>query len=134
MIKQVGDINRLHKLIRPIVDGATEVYTDLVLQSTNSPSRFFPGRQPNTENLAAILNSSTIKPLKPISNEIRVFKSDTEIVNMRKAGQISGRVFTEAMRRNWTIEKDLAAFLDYKFRQNGCDGSAYVPVVAGGEV
>lgn len=124
----------MHKLIRPIVDGATEVYTDLVLHSTNSPSRFFAGRQPSTENLAGILNSSTIKPLKPISNEIRVFKSDTEIVNMRKAGQISGRVFTEAMRRKWTIEKDLAAFLDYNFRQNGCDGSAYVPVVAGGEV
>lgn len=104
------------------------------MNATNSPSRFFASPQPNTENLAGLLNSSTIKPLKPISNEIRVFKSDAEIVNMRKAGQISGRVFTEAMRRKWTAEKDLGAFLDYRFRQNGCDGSAYVPVVAGGEV
>lgn len=124
----------MHKLIRPIVDGATEVYTDLVVNPTNSPSRSFAGRQASTENLAGLLSSSTIKPLKPISNEIRVFKSDAEIVNMRKAGQISGRVFTEAMRRKWTAEKDLGAFLDYNFRQNGCDGSAYVPVVAGGEV
>lgn len=124
----------MHKLIPPIVDGATEVYTDLVVSPTKSSSRSFAGLQASTENLAGLLNSSIIKPLKPISNEIRVFKSDAEIVNMRKAGQISGRVFTEAMRRNWTTEKDLAAFLDYKFRQNGCDGSAYVPVVAGGEV
>lgn len=124
----------MHKLIRPIVDGATEVYTDLVVSPTNSPSRSFAGRQAGTESLAGLLKSSTIKPLKPISNEIRVFKSDAEIFNMRKAGQISGRVITEAMRRKWATEKDLAAFLDYKFRQNGCDRSAYVPVVAGGEV
>lgn len=124
----------MHKLIRPIIDGATEVYTDLDVNPTHSHSRFFASSQPSTENLAGLLNSSTIKPLKPISNEIRVFKSDAEIVNMRKAGQISGRVFTEAMRRRWTTEKDLGAFLDYKFRQSGCDGSAYVPVVAGGDV
>jgi len=53
---------------------------------------------------------------------------------MRKAGQISGRVFTEAMRHAWTHEKDLAAFLDYRFKVQGCEASAYIPVVAGGEV
>lgn len=124
----------MNELIRSIIDGATEVYTDLAVNPTNPPSRFFASSQPKTENLTRLLNSSTIKPLKPISNEIRIFKSDAEIVNMRKAGQISGRVFTEAMRRKWITENDLGAFLDYEFRQNGCDGSAYVPVVAGGEV
>lgn len=53
---------------------------------------------------------------------------------MRKAGQISGRVFTEAMRQTWTREKDLAAFLDYRFKARGCDSPAYVPVVGGGLV
>lgn len=53
---------------------------------------------------------------------------------MRKAGQISGRVFTEAMKQAWTKEKDLEAFLDYRFKARGCDGSAYIPVVAGGKV
>ena len=38
------------------------------------------------------------------------------------------------MRQEWAKEKDLAAYLDYKFRINGCEGSAYVPVVAGGRV
>lgn len=124
----------MHELIRPIIDGATEVYTDLAVNPTNSTSRFFASFQPKTETLAGLLKSRTIKPLKPISNEIRIFKSHAEIVNMRKAGQISGRVFTEAMRRKWTTEKDLGAFLDYGFKRNGCDGSAYIPVVAGGEV
>lgn len=53
---------------------------------------------------------------------------------MRKAGQISGRVFTEAMAKTWMREKDLGAFLDYRFLGRGCDGPAYIPVVAGGQV
>ncbi len=53
---------------------------------------------------------------------------------MRKAGQASGRAYTEAMRQTWRKEKDLAAYLDYRFRTWGCDCSAYVPVVAGGQV
>jgi intermediate cleaving peptidase 55 len=65
-------------------------------------------------------------------NELRVIKSEAEINNMRKAGQHSGRAFTDAMRQNFTSEKELDAFLDYWFKQDGCDGPAYVPVVAGG--
>ena len=84
--------------------------------------------------MTKILEPSVVKPLKPIINDIRVFKSDAEITNMRKAGQLSGRVFTEAMRQWWTSEKDLEAFLDYRFKTRGCGGSAYIPVVAGGMV
>ena len=53
---------------------------------------------------------------------------------MRKAGQNSGRAFTDAMRQSWTREKDLGNYLEYEFKRRGCDASAYVPVVAGGEV
>ncbi len=53
---------------------------------------------------------------------------------MRRAGQISGRILTEAMKRQWCYEKDLGAFVEYGFKRDGCDGSAYVPVVAGGMV
>lgn len=38
------------------------------------------------------------------------------------------------MRQAWTTEKDLAAYLDYQFKTRGCDCSAYIPVVAGGQV
>lgn len=53
---------------------------------------------------------------------------------MRKAGQISGRAFTKVMKHQWGYEKDLGATLEYWFKRGGCDGSAYVPVVAGGMV
>ena len=75
-----------------------------------------------------------MSPLKDLAYELRNIKSDAEIANMRKAGQASGRAYTDAMKRAWTKEADLAGYLDYKFRTNDCDGSAYVPVVAGGQV
>jgi intermediate cleaving peptidase 55 len=53
---------------------------------------------------------------------------------MRLAGKLSGTAITGAMRNKWTQEKDLHSYLDHQFRMNGCDGEAYVPVVAGGEV
>lgn len=65
-------------------------------------------------------------------NDLRVIKSEAEIANMRLAGKASGRAFTNAMRQQWTLEKNLGAYLDYQFKANGCDTWAYVPVVAGG--
>lgn len=67
-------------------------------------------------------------------NSLRVDKSEAEVVNMRRAGQASGRIFTEAMRNQFDTEKELWASLDYGFKMQGLDGSAYVPVVAGGKV
>ena len=80
-----------------------------------------------------IKDAAAVKPLRPLMNELRAIKSEAEIVNMRIAGQATGRAFTEAMRSSFEFEKDLRAFLDYRFVMHGCDGTAYVPVVAGGK-
>lgn len=84
--------------------------------------------------MARLLENATVRPLQPTLNIVRNIKSNAEIANMRRAGQASGRAFTEAMRQGWASEKDLASFLEYGFKRHGCDGSAYVPVVAGGRV
>ncbi|KAH0538001.1 hypothetical protein FGG08_005362 [Glutinoglossum americanum] len=83
--------------------------------------------------LLEVLGAGKTMPLKPVLNELRVFKSPAEVGNMRLAGKFSGRSFTNVMRRNFTKEKDLRAVLECEFRLRGCDNSAYVPVVAGGE-
>lgn len=133
---QAGDVNQISILLTPIVSEASKIYTDYSLNSKNKClfSRFLHDRSPRTEGLAKLLESSTVLPLKDHMNEIRNIKSDAEIANMRFAGQASGRAFTDSMRQAWTRERDLAAHLEYKFRMNDCDGSAYVPVVAGGQV
>ena len=117
------------------MEDAAGIYTDLFSKPKLSVfSRLFSTQSAKTEGLGKIFESSKVNALKPIINDIRAFKSDAEISKMREAGRASGRAFTEAMRQAWTSEKDLAAFLEYKFKRNGCEASAYVPVVAGGQV
>lgn len=55
-------------------------------------------------------------------------------MNLRLAGQASGRAFTDTMRQEFDTEKELSSFLQYQFQVNGCSGSAFVPVVGGGRV
>lgn len=76
---------------------------------------------------------ANVRPLQPLINDLRLTKSKAEIENMLIAGQSSGLAFTNAMRKKWTKEKDLRSFLEYEFKLNGCDTTAYVPVVAGGK-
>lgn len=122
---EAGDINKIESLLPPLLRGAGSIYTDIDM-STNGP----------TTKFAKIIRSAqpTLVPcrLQLVVNNLRAIKSKAEVANMRRAGQLSGRAITEAMRRSWTREKDLASFLDYTFSLSGCDGPAYVPVVAGG--
>ena len=129
-----GDIKDIDRLLSPIVSGSSTVYTDLFSPNKGQSlfSRFLKGGLNKSEGMAQVLESRKRAPLKDIIYEMRNIKSDAEIQNMRTVGRISGRTFTEAMRKNWRMEKDLAAFFEYKFKTDGCDASAYLPVVAGG--
>jgi intermediate cleaving peptidase 55 len=131
---EAGDVNHLSTLLPHIVAEASKVYTDNapIYSKTSKFAAFFSGSSKEKEGFAKILESSKVEPLRPLMNKLRVFKSEAEIANMRLAGQISGRAYTKAMRQAFTKEKDLWAFLDYEFKVGGCDGWAYVPVVAGG--
>lgn len=135
-MSQTGDINRIESLLRDIIAEVDEVYTDLVANTGRAShfANFFVKPSAYKSGLTGSLGKSKIKPLRPHMNELRAIKSDSEIANMRTAGRASGRAFTNAMRRRFSTEKSLAAFLEYNFKENGCDSSAYVPVVAGGEV
>ncbi|KAI9151870.1 xaa-pro dipeptidase app [Paramyrothecium foliicola] len=109
-----------------ILKNSSLVYADVHAQKGSNNSRLW--------NLVANGQSRpATTPLYPVMNKLRAIKSPAEVANMRKAGQISGRAITDAMRRSWTKEKDLHAFLDYEFTMKGCDGPAYIPVIAGGE-
>ncbi|KAF2130669.1 hypothetical protein P153DRAFT_366217 [Dothidotthia symphoricarpi CBS 119687] len=133
-----GDINDLPKLLPNIVGRAKHVYTDLPNSRINKNilSRYLSGSEPaRIGGIASAFRDAenvSTRPLRPLMNELRVIKSAAEIINMRHAGQHSGRAITDAMRQSFTLEKDLDSFLDYWFKQDGCDGPAYVPVVAGG--
>jgi len=126
---KAADIAKIDRHLPEILKGASRVYADIekprqgeqegkLWQLMKADKSWFP---------------SAKLPLYPLVNSLRAIKSPAEVTNMRRAGQISGRVITDAMRRSWTREKDLHTFLDYRFTADGCDGPAYVPVVAGGQ-
>ncbi|RCI09970.1 hypothetical protein L249_8638 [Ophiocordyceps polyrhachis-furcata BCC 54312] len=114
-------IDALGSALPRILDAAKYVYAD-----TDSTCA-------TTVQQALSKVSAKTKPLSPLMNDLRVIKSPAEIANMRKAGRASGRAITDAMRKAWTGERDLHAFLDYQFIVNGCEGTAYIPVIAGGD-
>ncbi|KAH8666463.1 peptidase M24, structural domain-containing protein [Xylariales sp. PMI_506] len=121
-----GDIGRLEQGLTDALKGVTNLYTDAELTKYGVSTKLG-----NTLRSAA--PKATIGQLKPFLNPIRAIKSPAEIACMRHAGQVSGRAITNAMRRHWKYEKALANFLDYEYLQGGLDGSAYIPVVAGGQ-
>ncbi|KAK4453991.1 putative peptidase [Podospora aff. communis PSN243] len=115
------DIASLTTILPSLLRSATAVYADL------------PTSSPHTQPIRSALPSSTPPhSLRLLLNPIRAVKSPAEIAVMRHAGRISGRALTSAMRRPWTLEKDLYTFLAHEFSQHGLDGPAYVPVIAGG--
>ncbi|OJZ91099.1 hypothetical protein ASPFODRAFT_180405 [Aspergillus luchuensis CBS 106.47] len=129
-----GDIERIGDLLPKILADATEIYTDIPAFNPGRSSlhRYLYGPTGASEKLKKIVDHRKVKPLRSILNEMRVFKSEDEVVQLRRVGQASGRAFTESMRQTFSKEKDLTAFLEYNFKRNGCDNSAFVPVVAGG--
>ena len=110
------------------------MYTDIgSYPRKNAVSRFFAGKSTKIDGFAKLLQNSTVRPLRPFMNELRVTKSEAELNNMRRAGHISGAVITEAMKNSYKTEKQLWADLAYGFKTQGLDGEAYVPVVGGGK-
>ncbi|KAF2239642.1 metallopeptidase family M24, partial [Viridothelium virens] len=131
---ETGDINAVQERLPQILRSAGTIYTDIsgTAKSKSSFSRYFRGSTPSSDTFERLLEPHAVKPLRPLLNDLRVIKSDSEINLMRRIGQNSGRAITEAMRSHFYSEKDLWSFLEYSFRKQGCDGSAYVPVIAGG--
>jgi intermediate cleaving peptidase 55 len=105
------------------VENATTIYVDASNQNASAHNA-----------LSTMLDGKVKQPLRQTMHQLRVQKSDAEATVMRHAGKASGRAFNRAIAQHFSYEKDLCAFLEYEFKRRGCDGSAYVPVVAGGKV
>lgn len=130
---EAGDINNVSSTLPNLIRSAKAVYTDIGHGGRKSAfQRFVAGGDPKVDGLAKVLQSATVKPLRPLLNELRVMKSEAELDCMRRAASISGAVVTEAMRNSYKTEKQLWADLAYGFQSQGLDGEAYVPVIAGG--
>ncbi|KIW16310.1 hypothetical protein PV08_06361 [Exophiala spinifera] len=132
---ETADISRVKTILPELVGSASGIYTDITTPDSTQSAlrRFLYGKPRRTTEFADLLQSNKINRLRPVMNDLRAFKSPAEIEVMRRAGRASGRAHTEAMRKAWTREKQLDAYLRYQFVTQGCDTSAFEPVVAGGK-
>jgi intermediate cleaving peptidase 55 len=85
------------------------------------------------KDFSDLIASNKLKPLRPLVHGLRAFKSEAEIALLRQIGRATGRSFQDSMKNKWNFERDLMAFFEYRLRMHGCEGNAYVPIVAGGK-
>ena len=132
---ETSDVSKLKKVLPDLVGEASQVYTDITSPDPNQSTlrRFLFGAGRKSTEFAELIEPKKLHRLRPVMNDLRAFKSQAEIQLMRQAGRASGRAHTEAMRQAWTREKQLDAYLRHRFIANGCDTSAFEPVVAGGK-
>ena len=131
-VQQTYDVRQLHLHMTPLLERAAAVYADVPKQPLSAYAALFGSAAAYSSLLSPALGGRPTQPLRPTMHQLRATKSGAEAAVMRRVGKMSGRTYTEAMRRGFASEKELWAFLDYGFRSGGCDRSAYVPVVAGG--
>lgn len=83
---------------------------------------------------SGITAPAEIHDVRALLDEMRLFKDDTELALMRRAGAISGEAHRRAMRAAspGRFEHEIEAELLHEFRANGAQAPAYTPIVAGG--
>ena len=132
---ETGDIRDVKSVLREIVGEAGSVYTDILQHDVQQSalSRFLNGAKARSlGELSEIVPSGKVRSLRPLMNELRVFKSPAEIQCMRKAGRASGTAHTDVMGKRFKTEREMHAFLNWRQVHHGCEISAFEPVVAGG--
>lgn len=69
-----------------------------------------------------------------VVGEMRIFKSNDEMVYMRKVAQISALAHKTAMEqaRPGMMEYELAALVEYIFKKNGCERPGFGTIIASG--
>ena len=84
--------------------------------------------------LKKLLHKHKLVPTAGIVEELREIKNNHEIENVKRAQEISERVFSHVLTlvREGVMELDLAMEIDYRFRQHGGECSAFETIVASG--
>ena len=80
------------------------------------------------------LDGVTLKPTYRIVEQLREIKSSEEIDCIKKAQAITDKTFNDilALIKPGVSERDLALEIDYRFRLEGADNSAFPTIVAAG--
>jgi Xaa-Pro aminopeptidase len=83
---------------------------------------------------ALATGGATLVPTHGTVEVLRAVKEQDELDALRSASALSDRVFAELADERFVgrTEKDLAAWIDHRFRELGADGSSFPTIVGGG--
>jgi Xaa-Pro aminopeptidase len=109
-----------------------------VRANTDAASDPWDGTMPRPEHFIHLLKTRfplfEIKDLSPILDELRLIKSQREIVLIKKSNRLSGLALIESMRSTQPggVEFELDAVAKYVYYRNGAQGEAYYSLIASG--
>jgi Xaa-Pro aminopeptidase len=90
--------------------------------------------QLKTKQRSGVRAPDRLIDIEPFVHAMRLFKSDSEIILMRQAAQLSAQAHIRAMQSvsQLNYEYEVEAELLYEFHRQGCRAAAYDSIVAGG--
>lgn len=120
----------LRDTLKALVGAVSVVYADTDPATTVRQGSLFNHELPALVSAKLDPNGKTASNLVQALREI---KSEAEIDCLRTAGEISAAAYNMAYKQQFVSEHQLHAYLEFMFRQSGCESEAYVAVVAGGD-
>lgn len=127
-VSSVLDNKHLRETVKTLVGAASTVYCDTDPKTTIRQGPFF-----NHELPALVSAKKNTTSASSLAQTLREIKSEAEIDCLRTAGEISAAAYNNAYKQQFFSENQLHAYLDFMFKQGGCESDAYLAVVAGGD-
>ncbi|KAJ1975643.1 aminopeptidase, partial [Dimargaris xerosporica] len=112
----------------PSTTNSLQVYADIPLNYTLRSSQHV---------VHSVLKQQGLVPItiSPLIQNLRVCKSDAEVVVMQRCSDLTAEAFRSTIQRTkeCKMEHEVYALFEYECRRRGAEELAYVPVVAAGE-
>jgi len=128
------DCAELEKRLPDLWRGARQVHHQLGRNAAIDRLWIESQEQVRRQSKGGVHPSEALRDPRTLIHEMRLFKSEEELVLMRKAAAISAEAHLEAAKlaRDGVYEYELEATLGFVFRRRGASGPAYGSIVGGG--
>lgn len=133
-VDQVFSVEDFDQKLPSLLEGSDRLFYQLGADDTWD-SRITKGlKQAHRQRRTGAITPISITESGSLLFEMRLIKSDDELIWMRKATAITAEAHRRAMTvtRPGLFEYQLEALLEYHFRVNGCTEVAYLSIVGGG--
>ena len=133
-VDQVFSIHELDKVLPELLQNHSKLYLDLFSNKPLVEKSLDHLSKLANRKKSKIVSPQKVENLPPLVGMMRLKKDETEIVNIKKAAEVSGKAHLAAMAfaDHGKNEYEVQALMEYIFKKEGAQGAAYQSIVAGG--